>query len=81
MRVSRRTARGCNPRCVYLRQRPRGLERPCLSRWLETGYAGPPLETSPRSPELYQGVGTSCEAAAAKLTCHGLALWPRRRRR
>ena len=38
MPFSPRTARGCNPRCVYQRQRPRGLERPCLSRWLETGY-------------------------------------------
>eukprot|EP00966_Prymnesium_polylepis_P169493 3918904-Prymnesium_polylepis.1 len=38
MPFSPRTAHGCNPRCVYPHQRPRGLERPCLSGWLKTEY-------------------------------------------
>eukprot|EP00966_Prymnesium_polylepis_P285716 6599958-Prymnesium_polylepis.1 len=39
MPFSPRTARGCIPRCVYQRQRPRGLERPCLLvGWKRGGY-------------------------------------------
>eukprot|EP00966_Prymnesium_polylepis_P220997 5112031-Prymnesium_polylepis.1 len=39
MRFSRRTARGCIPRCVYQRHGLGGLERPCLSRWLDPPYS------------------------------------------
>eukprot|EP00966_Prymnesium_polylepis_P246565 5702847-Prymnesium_polylepis.1 len=46
MPFSPRTAHGCNPRCVYPRQRPRGLERPCLSGWLKTGIRCTPAKES-----------------------------------
>eukprot|EP00966_Prymnesium_polylepis_P151833 3507776-Prymnesium_polylepis.1 len=55
MRFSRRTARGCIPRCVYLRQRSRGLERP----WLKTCAHGSKSFPKPTATPLIR-IAESC---------------------
>ena len=83
MRFPRRTARGCIPRCVYQRQRQRlrGLERPCVSRWLETGYAGPPTGTAGVRPELRVARSSIRSTRSSPVHCHGSFArswsWPR----
>eukprot|EP00966_Prymnesium_polylepis_P142712 3294975-Prymnesium_polylepis.1 len=65
MPFSPRTARGCNPRCVHPRQRPRGLDRPCLSGWLKTEYAGHGLSTGLVPDGTMPGTHSACAAPHA----------------